>query len=225
MSNAKPHVMASAGIYEVVMSLLPKEERSKITILDAGAGEGALSQELLKMGFAVFACDLKPEQFKVKEIVCQKADLNQKISFENEFFEVVVSLETIEHLENPWQFIKEAYRVLKPGGKLILSTPNISHLSSRIFYLFFGRFIPFWSRRYMESNWHINPIFLWELEFILEKVGFKVIKKTYNEGKLFPLFKPFIKNGKLYFGSPISLDYLPKNSLFGENLIVVSQKY
>lgn len=216
--------MASPGVHEMALSLLSKAGEKTYTVLDAGAGKGALSLVLARRGHRVFACDLDPKQFSVPGITCKKSDLNKKIPFEDEMFDVVISLETIEHLENPWQFVREAYRVLKPKGKLILSTPNVSHLSSRIFYLFFGRFILFWSKRYMESSWHINPIFPWELEFILERTNFKIIGKTYNQGKLFPVFKPFIKGGKLFFGSPISLNYLPKISIFGENLIILAER-
>lgn len=225
MNNAKPQAMAATGIYERVLSLLPSDNGGKYAFLDAGAGSGALSYLLKEKSFQVMACDINPKQFQVPGITCKQADLNEKIPFENNSFDYVISLETIEHLEDPWTFLREVLRVLKHKGQLIVSTPNLCHLSSRIFFLLFGRFIPFWARRYMESNWHINPIFPWELEFILEETGFKVIKKTYNEGKLLPIFKPFIKNGKLYFGSPVSLSYLPKNEIFGENLIVVAQKY
>lgn len=215
--------LASPNLHKIALTLLPLIS-SKKTILDAGAGEGALSGELKKRGFLVSACDLNCKQFKVSEITCKKVDLNKVLPYEDETFDYLISIETIEHLENPWNFIRESKRVLKNKGQLIISTPNISHLSSRFFYLFFGRFIPFWSDRYIESNWHINPIFSWELDFILKKNGFNIINKIYNEGKLFPIFKLFLKDRKIFFGEPVSVDYLPKNSIFGENLIIQSQK-
>lgn len=216
--------MAAAGLYERVLSFLPKENNKRITILDAGAGSGALSFQLKKMGFQVWACDKNPKQFQVADTFCKQANLNEKIPFKNNLFDYVISLETIEHLEDPWNFLREVQRVLKPKGTVILSTPNNTHISSRVFYLIFGRFIAFWSRRYLEYNWHINPIFYWNLEFMLDHTGFKVTKRTYNQGKLFPLYKIFFKNSRLYFGSPMSINYLPKCDLFGENLIVIAQK-
>ena len=48
----------------------------------------------------------------------------QQLPFDDESFDAVVSLETIEHLEAPRQFLSECYRVLKPGGWFIGSTPN-----------------------------------------------------------------------------------------------------
>ena len=47
-----------------------------------------------------------------------------KLPFEDDFFDVVVSFETIEHIIDYDKFVLEIKRVLKPGGQLILSTPN-----------------------------------------------------------------------------------------------------
>lgn len=224
MNNVRPHPMAAPGIYETILSLLPKSNRKKLYILDAGAGSGSLSQLLGQNGFQVSACDINPKQFVVEGVLCKKADLNHKIPYASGMFDYVISPETIEHLEDPWQFFREAHRVLKPKGTVIVSTPNVTHISSRVFYLLFGTFIPFWSRRYMEFNWHIHPIFHWTLAFMLEHTGFTILRRTYSQGKLFPVFKIFFKRGKLYFGSPVSISYLPKNDLFGENIIVSARK-
>ena len=54
----------------------------------------------------------------------QVIDAQQILPFEDNWFDVVISFETIEHLKNYRQFVQEIKRVLKPGGKFILSTPN-----------------------------------------------------------------------------------------------------
>jgi 2-polyprenyl-3-methyl-5-hydroxy-6-metoxy-1,4-benzoquinol methylase len=46
-------------------------------------------------------------------------------------FDVVVSFQVIEHIRNDRQYIKEIYRVLKPGGKALITTPNIKMSLSR----------------------------------------------------------------------------------------------
>lgn len=48
-----------------------------------------------------------------------------KTPFTNEFFDVVVSGEVIEHIENTEDLVKEMVRICKPGGKMILSTPHL----------------------------------------------------------------------------------------------------
>ena len=68
--------------------------------------------------------------------------------------EVVVSLETIEHLANPIAFIKEIRRILRAGGELLLSTPNSSRSSRR-------------------NPYHINEMTLEELRNVLVEGGFR----------------------------------------------------
>lgn len=48
----------------------------------------------------------------------------QAIAHENESFDTVISCETIEHVPNPQQAVRELSRILKPGGRLFLTTPN-----------------------------------------------------------------------------------------------------
>ena len=55
-----------------------------------------------------------------------RADLNRPLPFEDEVFGCVFGLSVLEHLVNGCQFMKEAYRVLKPGGRMVLITPNMS---------------------------------------------------------------------------------------------------
>lgn len=224
-NSPKPLELAAPNLHKTVINLLKKINPPRNhKVLDAGAGQGALSSELVKLGFKVLACDIDNSQFLIPGVECQKADLNKKLPYSDNAFDIVVSLETIEHLENPWHFIREAKRLLKKDGLLILSTPNVSHISSRLLFLLTGRLFMFWPDRYLKFNWHINPVFSWELKFIFENLGFRFIEEKYNEGKIIPLFRPFFKNGKLFFGSPLSLSYLPKNSLFGENLIIIARK-
>lgn len=217
--------LAAPNLHETILKILHEmKNHNKLKVLDAGAGQGALSNKLHKMGFKVSACDVDDKQFLAPRIKCKKSNLNIKFPYKDNTFDIIIALELIEHLENPWNFVREARRVLKHNGLIFLSTPNVSHISSRIFYLLFGTFLYFWSERYRRSNGHINPLFIWELKNILASADFKIRKILYNEGKLISLFKPFIKNRRLFLGTPISFSYLPKNSLFGENVIFVAQK-
>ena len=53
-------------------------------------------------------------------------DLNKNLPFDNSEFACVFGLSVLEHLLNPCKFLRESYRILAPGGKLVILTPNIS---------------------------------------------------------------------------------------------------
>ncbi len=65
-------------------------------------------------------------------------DLNQPLPYANERFDLVYSTEVIEHVEGHRNFVSEAGRVLRPGGWLVLTTPNIHRLASRWQFLLAG---------------------------------------------------------------------------------------
>jgi len=200
------------AIHETVLNLISEEPRG--LLLDAGAGSGALSLELYKLDFDVIAVDIN-NYFKAKEIEDRiefvLSELDTGAPFKNGTFDLVVSVEVIEYLENPWHFVRELSRVLKVGGKLYLTTPNIHSIHQRIYFLFSKPFYFFYMGDF-EENKHITPIPFWNLERMLNIAGFKIERVTFNRS-FFPKIK--IKNKNLK---------APESFLFGENLIVVAKK-
>src|SRR5439155_19872567 len=67
-----------------------------------------------------------------------RLDLNASWPYPSGSLDYLVSIEAVEHLENPWHYVKEARRVLKDHGKLFLTTPNILTIKSRLSYLING---------------------------------------------------------------------------------------
>ncbi|MEX0345725.1 MAG: class I SAM-dependent methyltransferase [Rhizobiaceae bacterium] len=99
-------------------------------VLDVGCGTGHFSRRLKDMGAHVTACDLGPELVqKTRDLVeCEAivADaLNLSNYFEPNSFDVVVSSECIEHTPSPNGALAQMAGVLKSGGYLAISTPNI----------------------------------------------------------------------------------------------------
>jgi 2-polyprenyl-3-methyl-5-hydroxy-6-metoxy-1,4-benzoquinol methylase len=200
------------AIHETVLNLISEERRG--LLLDAGAGSGALSLELRKMGFDVVAADIAHD-FKAKEIedsiefvLC---DLDKNAPFKTGTFDIVVSAEVAEHTENPWYFLGELSNALKVGGKLYLTTPNVHSIHQRINFLLSKPFYAF-AKEDFERNKHMTPILFWNLERMLNIAGFEIEKVTFNRA-FFPKIK--IKNKNLK---------APKSFLFGENLIVIAKK-
>lgn len=169
-------IFACPKTHERVIALFREFERG--SVLDLGAGEGALSLRLREMGFDVRAADLLPEQFKVSEIPCDPVDLNRAFPYPDGIFDHLCGVEVIEHLENHFGFIRECHRILKPRGKLVLTTPNILNLASRMRYLCTG-FYPLVPRPINETTrspvWdHIHPITYYQLRYILHTNGFRM---------------------------------------------------
>lgn len=111
---------------------MPKESKT----LDAGCGEGVLVQEYLTKGYSIQGIDLNYGS----EFVKQGSILN--MPFEDATFDVVLLLDVFEHLafiDQP-KALKEIQRILKKGGYLMASIPNLAHLNSRIKFLSIGDF-------------------------------------------------------------------------------------
>jgi len=148
-------------------------------VLDAPCGEGTLARELARVGYQVWACDLDPMVFTATEgIRFDAVDLNGRLPYPDAYFDAVVSLEGIEHLELPAVCISEFARVLRPGGRLVLSTPNVNNIQSRLEYFLTGRFSGFktLTRRALElpdghPHWHITVPYLPTLAFLMTRCG------------------------------------------------------
>jgi len=101
---------------------------SGFEVLDAGCGEGYGSAMLADAGGTVVGVDLEPDvvehaTVRYPRVRFQTADL-LALPFPDESFDAVVSLQVIEHLQRAREFVSECARVLRPGGLLVLSTPN-----------------------------------------------------------------------------------------------------
>lgn len=105
------------------------------TVVDVPAGKGFTSKHFHDLGSKVVPLDLIPEFFEQKELECQFCDLNQEIPLQDGFADFVISQEGIEHISDQMLAFREFSRVLRPGGKLLLTSPNGSSLKARYSYL------------------------------------------------------------------------------------------
>ncbi len=111
-------------------------------ILDLGAGNGKISQFFLDCGYDVYGIEWTKagvEHLTKIGVKAQKMDLEKfPYDYENEYFDEIFWGDNIEHLYFPETVTKEIYRILKPGGRLVLSTPNHGWIINRLYYLFMG---------------------------------------------------------------------------------------
>jgi SAM-dependent methyltransferase len=144
--------------------------------LDAPCGTGLLATELRSRGFAVLGLDADPAAARAAGISAVPGDLEEALPFPTASFDLALCLEGIEHVEAQAALLRELARVVRPGGTLILSTPNLLGRPSRRSLLhkgyarFFrptpvGEAFPF-------EHAHRHPIDVVRLDFLLKEVGF-----------------------------------------------------
>lgn len=194
--------IAAPYVHEAILRIINGETVG--LLIDVGAGNGSLSLRLKERGFEVVAVDLNSKAFIPKNTVDFIVADGRRLPLPDQRATYIVAAEVIEHLDNPYDLVKEAYRVLRPGGKLIISTPNVENLFERVIYLFQGRFR--WFKNVNAKGGHLVPVFSWSLIAFAESMGFKLESVTYNAafipflGKVFRLksgririrFKPFL---------------------------------
>ncbi len=105
-------------------------------VLDLGCSLGNISKGLLANRNEVYGIDVAKESVDFCKKLGIKAKVHNveegKMPYKDDFFDVVVFSEVVEHLFNTDHAIREIYRVLKKGGYLIITTPNIAALNRRL---------------------------------------------------------------------------------------------
>lgn len=176
--------LASPGVHEKVFEIVRRLPGNKV--FDAPAGQGAMTEKLLSLGKMVTAGDINIDQFKLdryqNNLTLRRLDLTDpQLSVGNNDFDIAICVEGVEHLENQWALARNLYRLLKPGGFLILSTPNIINFRSRFRFFWEARY-EFFKRPLVHNKsishdlnvYHIAPVTYFELQFILERAGFSI---------------------------------------------------
>jgi len=188
------------------------DELKNKTVIDMPAGNGATTEILKELGCSVEPYDLFPEYFLLEGIECKRANIADRIPVEDGHADYVVCQEGIEHFSDQLKAFKEFARVLKNGGKLILTTPSYSNLKSKFSYLlfeseYFNKFMP---PNEIDSIWmsdqsigseiyhgHIFMVGIQRLRILAKLSGMHISKVLYMRTNktslvLFPLFYPFI---------------------------------
>lgn len=105
-------------------------------LLEVGCGEGRGVQELLPLAKSYVGLDKIGEvifmlRTKFPGVDFRQAVIPPFVGFADNSVDTIVSFQVIEHIADDRLFLQEIYRLLKPGGKAIISTPNITHTLSR----------------------------------------------------------------------------------------------
>lgn len=143
-----------------------------LNILDCGISRGGVSDKLSKEGAYCFGVDINPRELKgVKTI---QADLNKGIPEFGVKFDVIFAGEIIEHLFDDSKFTRDCYELLKPGGILIVTVPNLVSLLNRLLMLF--GIMPLTA--YTAAPFHYHVYNRSKLKNLIRKEGFEILKAT-----------------------------------------------
>jgi ubiquinone/menaquinone biosynthesis C-methylase UbiE len=231
-------------LHDLVWGLLKKEKPG--TLLDVPSGPGYFAQVAAQNGFTATAAEIDPSLHVLPGVQYVKADMGDKLPFGDGSFDYLVSIEGIEHTENPFRFLRECTRVLKRGGKLYLTTPNVSSLQNRLLFLITGSHDnppgPIRSDLPNLFMSHINLLPFQRLEAFFRFSGLSIdeihpYKFRPVSRALYWLIYPLAKRRyaktfkKLYEGKPeeatyrkIFQQYLSKEVLCGEYNVIVATK-
>jgi len=168
--------------YDTVFALLRASYSPSAEALDIPCGIGVFTERLLDARYNVIAADLAKHP-DVPDVPFHILDMDKPLPFETDAFDAVCSIEGIEHIRRPFDFIKECRRIIRPGGRLFITTPNISSLRSRWRWLLTG-FHSKCKHPLEESapalRHHINMLSFPSLRYMLHTNGFRIETITTN---------------------------------------------
>jgi len=139
--------LTDAGFYNLEKSLFshlatqfPAQElnssgKIQPSVIDIGSATGALISVLRDRGWNVTGVEISPGADyarNVRKLDVQSLPLEEN-NFPQECFDVVLASHLIEHLNDPRSFLAETFRILKDGGHIFITTPNVSGFQARLY--------------------------------------------------------------------------------------------
>ena len=123
----------SGNVYSYIHNL--KNIKNK-TVIDIPCGDGRMSAVFKDLGATVESYDLDSKDNDYIDHRHEFADMNERLPIDSNYADIILCQEGIEHLQDQIFIFSEFNRILKKGGILILTTPSISNLRSKLAYLF-----------------------------------------------------------------------------------------
>ena len=168
------HTCTFRGTHEVLFNQFLKHTGNGTDVLDLGCYQGEISLELMKRYSNVLSRDIKDWGHIDKLQNFDILDANKPFAIESNSLDAIYCSEVIEHVDNPANLIAECQRVLRPGGQMLLSSPNIYSIKSRAQFLLRGTLFGFGPHE--TSEWyHVSPLRIEWLRLHCKRVGFKII--------------------------------------------------
>ena len=161
-------------------------------ILDLGCGSGEMLRNLAARGYTcLFGLDISPP-LGSSAIRYLEGDMDAcATGFENGSTDLILAVEVLEHVENMGVLLKEVARILKPGGWLLATTPNVMSLESRLRFLLLGKLKQFDE---IGDPTHVYPIFPHPFGKVLHRHGLEVAQRwSFPEDGSSPTSRPSLR--------------------------------
>ena len=212
-------------------------------VMDVPSGSGAFARRLVELDYDVIAADVV-NHGDIEGAEFHTVDMNQPLPFPDGSLGCITCIEGIEHLERPFDFVRECERVLRDDGCLILTTPNTSAIRSRWRYFLTG----FHNKcKYMLDETapnplhHIGMLSFPALRYMLHTSGFEIQKIETNRIKGISwfyapvaIFQYLLTRFNIRKAKPADINpdlsrqvlsqMMTKSLLFGEAMIVAATK-
>ncbi|HVV80385.1 MAG TPA: class I SAM-dependent methyltransferase [Pseudolabrys sp.] len=223
MDESKPtpekasHAVTNQRIREMVEPFLTRPLR----VLDVGCGSGYFLRDLAKTyqerGWPIesnlLGIDIDLSSYRAHAVPTRQVDINRPLPFADQSYDLVLAIEVFEHTRAPYLLMQEVARILAPGGRIIISVPNVMHALSRLSYLLTGHYYMYPTPSAVPSNagrlmGHIEPLPLQYWHYGLRYAGFTDIACTIDrrkKGAMFAaaLLKPFTMAGSAWYARKI----------------------
>jgi 2-polyprenyl-3-methyl-5-hydroxy-6-metoxy-1,4-benzoquinol methylase len=207
---------SSSAVYRLLLDAASGTIAPDAQLLEFGAGVGSLIGMLRDAGFhgRLTGADILPRPGGLDAAIHWiECDLNEPLPIAAESFDVVVSTEVIEHLENPRAVFREFRRLLRPGGSLLLTTPNQESARSLLALLLRGHYVDFLDGSYPA---HITALLRTDFVRLCADNGFERPQFRYSHAGAFP-GAPSVSWQQLTGG-------LLKGRWFSDTLAMISRK-
>jgi 2-polyprenyl-3-methyl-5-hydroxy-6-metoxy-1,4-benzoquinol methylase len=185
-------------------------------VLEFGAGTGTLIARLVKEGCActLTGADLLARPAGIPgQIEWIQSDLNAPLPRPDASFDAIISTEVIEHLENPRAVFRELSRLLRPGGQLLLTTPNQESIRSLASLIVRGHHVAFLDESYPA---HLTALVRRDLERLCLEAGFEPPTFLYTDSGAVPKWTSVTWQS-------LSMGLL-RGRLFSDNVVVVTKR-
>jgi 2-polyprenyl-3-methyl-5-hydroxy-6-metoxy-1,4-benzoquinol methylase len=174
---------AHQAIHAMVARLLAERDAHG-TLADIGCGTGDLWREVQGRFARAIGLDAVHYPALPSDVTFVKADLDARLPLDDAAVDVAAAVEVIEHLENPRALVRELARITRPGGWIVVTTPNQLSGLSLLTLLVKGRFSAFQERDYPAHRTALLEI---DLRRIAQECSLEAIHVEYSRWGRVPL--------------------------------------